>query len=81
MAKFKIGDEVIAIKPVDGKACLVGKMGRVICLSSGIYPLGVEFEERFAGGHSGHGGKDGCCRFGFEDEFELAIDLREPILK
>ena len=68
---FKIGDRVRAVKAVDGKSCLIGKIGTVIVVDRGIPPIGVEFDEEFKDGHTCGKGKSGYCRWGNEYEFEL----------
>lgn len=78
--RFEIGDRVIAIGRVDGKD-LTGKIGTVIYTNSesSMHELCVEFDDSFLGGHNGNGdGKDGHCRFGLFEEFELYDEPEYP---
>lgn len=56
MAVFNIGDRVEAIGSIEGLPYLVGKKGTVrVIKPKGLYsrcPVGVEFDESFAQGHS-----------------------------
>lgn len=72
MSKLKVGDRVIAIKPVDGKSSLVGKKGTVVKMNDSLHlPLGVSFDD-WTGGHSAGGLVKNCSGYnGREDDFEL----------
>ena len=81
MAKFKIGDEVLAIGEVGGLN-LAGWEGHIIIIRNDDY--GVEFGNSLpdSRGHDCEGrGKNGFCRWCDEEEIEMAIDMRESILK
>ena len=72
---FQVGDRVRAIEDVAGYANLIGKTGIVVHVREDDM-LGVEFDEKFPGGHSANGrGKKGFCRYGELSAFELETDI------
>jgi len=78
--RFKIGDRVRAIKPVDGLSGLVGKTGTVVkCVSDG-WDIAVEFDEPFDKGHTCYNQcRNHHGRFGFKDQFELCEIEDSPL--
>ena len=51
--QFKVGDRVRCIAPFAGLLRLIGKTGTVVDKSASSYvPIGVAFDEPFAGGHT-----------------------------
>ena len=72
--KFKEGDKVKAIGSIAG-VDLNGLKGTVVHIYSTAanFPIGVEFEKKLTlGFHNCNGhGRNGHCRYGSENEFEL----------
>ena len=80
MDLLKVGDKVRVGKAgFCGKPFLAGAIGKVIYLNKGAYyPLGLEFEICFSGGHDcnvdgiSHG-RDGHCRWGDFHEVKKVV--------
>lgn len=79
---FKIGDRVVCIEPFDGNNRCVGLTGTIIALKHKHWDYGVQFDEKFSGGHTcNRKGKDGHCFYGFSSELMPIYDFDESSLE
>ena len=71
-----IGARVVAVNAVDHHSGLIGLEGTIVRLGSpsGMFEVGVQFDQNIEG-HECHGaGKDGHCRYGNFGSFKLIDD-------
>ena len=72
VATAKIGDEVISIVPgtIIGTKMGIGMKGKIIDIlkeSNAFISIGVEFEKNIGGHDCNNKGKDGFCRYFYEN--------------
>ena len=65
LSKYKIGDRVVAVNPIDGNIHVVGLTGTI--LHKGEDNVCIAFDESFPEGHDGDGTRpSGRCRFCYD---------------